>query len=85
MNNPLNGSVQIVNFSPVIWYTPAGFPSVQTDATLLDGDGDLLLISNGMTYKLISVQQVKRIVSARTQEQSELYQSESEDYDAAQR
>jgi len=57
---------------------------VQTDATLLDGDGDLLLVTSGWMLKIISVQQVQRIVSARAQERHELYQTESEDYDAAQ-
>jgi len=82
MTNLLTGSVRVVNLPPVVWYNPEGFPTVQTDAELVDGDGDLLLVSNGWQLKLISVQQVCRIVPARSAETIELMDMEREEYDA---
>lgn len=69
----------------IVYYSPAGFPSVLTDATLVDGDGDLLLVSNGWKLKIISAQQVERIVSAHTHESSELLGQEMIEFDNQER
>lgn len=66
--NALTGKAQVIDLNPggaVVWYTPEGFPDVETDADLIDGDGDLLLISNGWMLKIISAQQVTRVHSSR--------------------
>ena len=86
MNNPLIAPVQILTFPSllVVWYSPANFPTVETCADLIDGDGDLLLVWNGWQYKIISVQQVERIVTARSAERAEAIAVEWEEYDAAQ-
>ncbi len=84
MTNPLKSHVQIIPFPPpVVYYTPAGFPTVLTDAVLVDGDGDLLLVDNGWRLKIISVQQVEKIVSARTHERNEAIDQEWQEWDEA--
>lgn len=65
----------------VVYYSPAAFPDILTDATLLDSDGELLLISNGWQTKLISWQQVERTASARAHEGSELLADEMQEFD----
>lgn len=83
MNNPLTAPVQIINLSLGVWYSPAGFPTVETNADVIDRDGDLLLVSNGWRYKIISAQQVTRILRSRALEGAELWDVEAEAYDAA--
>lgn len=80
MRNPLTGSVKIVDQSPsyVVWYTPAGFDTVETDAQLHDGDGDLLLVWSGTRYKIIATEQVKRIVTGQWHAWSEVLAEEWE-------
>lgn len=82
--NALIGKVQIVPVNEyTIWYKPASFPTISTDATLIDGDGDLLLINPGWGFKIISVQQVNRIVTHHTAESEELNAVEIAQYKAA--
>ena len=85
MTNVLSGNVQVVNLYPgsIVWYTPEGFPDVQTDADLVDGDGDLLLVHNGWRWKIISVQQVKRIMTGYRYAAVELYDAECSQFDQA--
>lgn len=81
--NALAGNVQVIDLSRVIvWYTPEGFPDVETDADLIDGDGDLLLVSNGWMLKIISVQQIVRIHSSRFYGWQEQRDQERAEYDA---
>lgn len=82
--NILTASVQIVSLNTfMIWYTPEGFPTVETNAEVIDGDGDLLLVTNGWRYKIISAQQVTRIIRHRAQETIELRDIEITEYEAA--
>lgn len=67
---------------PVVWYTPEGFPTVETDATILDIDRELLLVTNGWQLKIISVYQVKRWLSGPAHARREGVQVEMEQYDA---
>jgi hypothetical protein len=67
--------------APIITYTPANFPTVTTDALLLDGDGDLLMIHNGMQHKIISVYQVTDIQDSRSYEVEELRAQELDEYE----
>lgn len=98
MNNFLSGPVQVLNIpldqvppiiappaasaAPVVWYTPEGFPTVETDATILDIDGELLLVTNGWQLKIIAVTQVKRWKTGKGHERREDLHAEQEDYDA---
>lgn len=66
----------------VVWYTPEGFPTVETDATILDIDGDLLLVTNGWRLKIIAVTQVKRWINGDAHVAREDLHAEQEDYDA---
>lgn len=82
--NALIGKVQIVPVNEyTVWYKPASFPTISTDATLIDGDGDLLLINPGWGFKIISVQQVNRIVTHHMAESEELNAVEIAQYEAA--
>lgn len=82
--NALIGKVQIVSVNEyTVWYRPASFPTISTDATLIDGDGDLLLINPGWGFKIISVQQVNRIVNHHMAESEELNAVEIAQYEAA--
>lgn len=80
--NALVGKVQILPVTEfTVWYKPAGFPTISTDATLIDGDGDLLLINPGWGYKIISVQQVNRIVTHQVAVGEEINAQEIREYD----
>ena len=90
--NALNGKVQI--FPPiadydhtsniVVWYSPASFPTVETHADLVDGDGDLLLVSNGWQLKVICVQQLTRPPHpARVLTYAEMRDIEAREYEQA--
>lgn len=68
----------------IVWYSPSAFPTVSTDAALIDGDGDLLLINPGWGYKIIQAGQVNRITSARQHEGEELNAQEREQFNLAQ-
>jgi hypothetical protein len=70
-----------INPAPAIWYAPAEYPDIETDATVLDGDGELLLVTNGWQYKIISTRQITRIVDAKNHESVELLDMEREDYE----
>lgn len=84
--NALSGSVKVLPVNEyTVWYSPADFPTVSTDAVLVDGDGDLLLVNPGWGFKLISVQQVNRIVTHRTAERENLYIEEVLQYEAEER
>lgn len=79
--NRLTGKVQIKPVhNYVVWYAPEGFDGILTDASLIDGDGELLLITNGWQYKLISTAQVDRIVTARSHEAHEINFEETATY-----
>lgn len=81
---PLTGKVQIKPVhNYVVWYAPEGFDGVITDASLIDGDGELLLVTNGWRYKIVSVYQVDRIVSARSHEAHEISYAETAAYQQA--
>lgn len=67
-----------------MWYSPSQHPTITTDAALIDGDGDLLLIYTGMNYKIIEVGQVGRIVSGRRHEAGEMNAQENEQFNLAQ-
>lgn len=84
MNNPLTAPVQIVSLHEVVWYTPQGFPDVETCADLLARDGDFLMIWNGWEYKIICTLEVERTVSARSVGHNEAIAVEWEEYDADQ-
>lgn len=87
--NILIGKVQILDVpqevaaseSPVVWYSPEGFPNVQTDAVILDIDGELLLVTNGWRLKIIAITQVQRWMTGRALESNELLRQEQADYD----
>lgn len=64
MQNLLTGGVHVTPaYGSIVWYEPAGFVGVLTDATVLDQDGELLLVTNGWRFKIISIGQVQRIQS----------------------
>lgn len=71
--------------SYVVEYRPAKFPNVITSADLIDGDGELLIVNPGWGYKLISVGQVERIITARQQERSEQVEIKMEEYEREER
>ena len=82
----LIGKVQIVpvneTASFTVWYSPAGFEGiVSTDAHLVDGDGDLLLVYANGRSKIISVQQVNRIVTDKAAQAAEMFIEENLEYD----
>lgn len=79
MNNLLTAPVQSVR---VVWYAPEGFPDVQTDAELVDDQGETLLVFTGMSYETILASQVKRTVSVRLHDSTMLLDEERADYDA---
>jgi hypothetical protein len=84
--NALIGSVKVLPVNEyTVWYSPSGFPTISTDAVLIDGEGELLLINPGWGYKIISVQQVRRIVTARIAENEELHTQEMVQYESAER
>jgi hypothetical protein len=85
--NALIGAVRIVpvneNASFTVWYSPAGFEGVvSTDAHLQDGDGDLLMVYANGRSKIISVQQVTRIVTDKIAQAAETYIEENLEYEA---
>lgn len=81
--NALTGSVRIIPVNEyTVWYKPASFPTISTDAVLVDGDGELLLINPGWGFKIISVQQVNRIVTHKVAEAEELNAEEITQYEA---
>lgn len=81
--NALSGGVKIfpvVSFT--IWYSPAGFEGVvSTDAHLMDGDGDLLMVYAGARLKVIGVAQVNRIVTHQVAVGEEINAQEIQEYD----
>lgn len=80
--NALTGSVRIIPVNEyTIWYKSASFPTISTDAVLVDGDGELLLINPGWGFKIISVQQVNRIVTHKVAEAENLNAEEIRQYD----
>lgn len=82
MSGHLTGSVKSLPVNEyTVWYKPAGFPTISTDAVLVDGDGDLLLINPGWGFKVISVQQVTRIVTHKVAEAENLNAEEIRQYD----
>jgi hypothetical protein len=83
MQNLLTAPVQVETFPPrVVFYTPEGFPDIETSAELIAIDGDLLLVNPGWEYKIISRQQLTRpITSARRYETSEALEIEWEEWD----
>lgn len=84
--NALIGKVQSIPVNHyIVWYSPEDFPSVSTNASLIDGDGDLLLINPGWGYKIIRVQQVNRIVTHHTAESHDLHLEECLQYEAEER
>lgn len=86
MSGHLSGSVKVLPVNEyTVWYKPAKFPTISTDATLIDGDGELLLINPGWGFKIISVQQVNRIVTHHTAESEDLHIEECLQYEAAER
>lgn len=79
-------TVQIFTFPPrIVWYTPAGFPGVETDGELVSIDGDTFTVFKGWYTETISAAQVKRIVSVRSAETTELRDVEISEYEAAAR
>lgn len=79
--NALVGSVKILPVNEyTVWYSPSGFPTISTDAVVIDGEGDLLLINPGWGYKVNSVQQVWRIVTAHVAETEELNAQENAEF-----
>lgn len=80
MNN-LNSTVKVISLNPVVWYSPSSFPTISTDAVIVDGDGELLLINPGWGYKLIHVSQIVRIISSYRYETEELQILERIEYD----
>lgn len=82
MSGHLSGSVKVFPVNEyTVWYKPAKFPTISTDATLIDRDGDLLLINPGWGFKIISVQQVNRIVTNKVAEAEEIQIEENLEYD----
>lgn len=80
----MNSQVQIFTFPPrIVWYSPENFPDIETDATLIGIDGDTLIVFKGWCTETISAAQVKRIVSVRSAETTELCDCEIADYEAA--
>lgn len=84
MNNPLNAPVQIINFPPllVVWYSPVGFPDLETCADLISITTDEIVVFKGYEYETITHEQVDRIVTARSVERAEQIAIEWEEYDA---
>jgi hypothetical protein len=80
--NALIGAVKILPVNEyAIWYSPAEFPTVSTDAVLIDWDGDLLLVNPGWGFKVINVQQVNRIVTHRVAIGEEIAAEERQQFD----
>lgn len=80
--NALIGKVQVLPVNEyTVWYSPAEFPTITTNAHLVDGDGDLLLINPGYGFKVISVEQVNRIVTDYRAESEEINAQEIQEYD----
>lgn len=76
--------VQIFTFPPrIVWFEPLGFPGVETDGELVSIDGDTLTVFKGWYTETISAAQVKRIVSVRSAEITELRAIEISEYEAA--
>jgi len=80
--NDLNGNVKSFSLGDIIWYNPAGFPDVQTDAEYVTTniDGTLTLFK-GWGFETISTEQIKRTVSSWRAETVELYDSECSQFD----
>lgn len=80
----MNNQVQIFTFpTRVVWYAPEGFPDIETDGELVSMDGDTLTVFKGWCTETISAAQVKRIVSVRSAETTELRDVEIREYEAA--
>lgn len=80
--NALVGKVQSLPVTEfTVWYSPADFPTVSTDAALIDDDGDFLLINPGWGFKIISTQQVNRIVTHHVAIGEEINAQEIQAYD----
>lgn len=80
----MQANVQIFTFPPrVVWYEPAGFPGVETDGELVTMDGDTLTVFRGFYTETISAAQVKRIVSVRSAETTELHDQEVNEFEQA--
>ena len=80
----MNSQVQIFIFPPrVVWFEPIGFPGIETDGELIDIDGDTLTVFKGWCTETISAAQVKRIVSVRSAETTELHDTETREYEQA--
>lgn len=78
----MQSNVQVFTFPPrIVWYEPSGFPGIETDAELVSIDGDTWTIFKGYCYETINAAQVKRIVSVRSAETTELLDVEREEYD----
>lgn len=75
-------NVQVFTHPPrIVWYAPEGFPDIETDGELVSMDGDTLTVFRGFYTETISAAQVKRIVSARSAESTELRDAEIVDYE----
>jgi hypothetical protein len=73
----VNSQVQIFTFPPrIVWYEPTGFPDIETDGELINIDGDTLTVFKGWCTETISAAQVKRIVSVKAAETTELRDTE---------
>ena len=80
----MNSQVQIFTFPPrIVWYEPDDFPGIETDGELVAIDGDTLTVFKGFYAETISAVQVKRIVSVRSAETTELRDIERGEYNAA--
>lgn len=80
--NALVGKVQILPVTEfTVWYESVVFEGVQTDAALIDGDGEFLLLNPGWGWKLIHVSQVKRVITHHVAIGEEINVQEIQEYD----
>lgn len=80
--NALVGKIKVLPVNEyIVWYSPVEFPTVSTDAVLIDGDGELLVISTGCETKIIHVDQMNRIVTHHVAQGEEIAAEERQEYD----